>query len=390
MAGFSACSAFSLYVYHDQDQPPLPNGWRILFACPNEFQYDGYYGMAFMREIHEDGNVAYDVVIAHRGAVASNFNDFEILLAKTPAQFKKGAYLFDEYVRQYLDKTYSIPTPQISYVITHTGHSLGAVLAELCVASSVRFLESSGPASGITFESAGSKSIIADMESKGELPADALLWAQKIIITTLADVDAVNTCNEQVALQHYSGDMTSLAYDYEVDSADAGIMPPGITLYALNYTFHDQHKMVKMYRYWQEAEEYKSLNKKSAQDMPWPIGFENGYRCYTNYNLRQAYWDGYIQYIWDKYPEVQQKYNNDFNQWSQFFQSNLILNQATIDNGCEAETKKTYFSATDKFTLFASENNSSRGFVLVDGDEARAEEQKEKNKAAASSGCVVM
>ena len=101
-------------------------------------------------------------------------------------------------------------------------------------------------------------------------------------------------------------------------------MPPGIIFYILNYTFCDQHKMAKMYQYWQETEEHEVVKKELAQDAPWPVGLENGYQCYMNYDLRQEYWDGYMQYIWEKNPDIHAKYNDDFNQWTQFFKSNLI------------------------------------------------------------------
>ena len=337
MAGMLECATFSLYVYRDQDQPPLPDGWSVLLDCPSELQHEGYYGIAFINATTVAGETFYDVVIAHRGTVITKddiWNDVEIFLGWIPDQFSKGAYLFDEYVRQYMQQTYPdpIPSPDINYSITHTGHSLGAALAELCVASSVRFMTSNEPATGMTFESPGSKPIIVDMESKGELPVGALLWAQNNVLTTLADVDAVNTCNEQVASQSYSIGATPIGYDYAADSTDAGIMPPGITLYFANYTISDQHKMVKMYQYWRESEEYEFVKKESAQDTPWPIGLENGYMCYSNYDLRQYYWDGYIQYIWDNHPEIHQEYNNDPSQWSLFFRSNLISSQPKSAN----------------------------------------------------------
>lgn len=328
MAGFGECAAFSLYVYRDQDQPPLPDGWSILVDCPDELQYEGYFAVAFINvtTLTPDFSMC-DVVIAHRGTVASTWdtwNDFLIALGKTPAQFSKGAYLFDEYVRQYMDKNY--PETSYTYSISHTGHSLGAILAELCVASSC----DSTCSTGITFESPGSKPIIADMESQKILPPGALSWAEQMVCTALADVDVVNTCNEQVSSQIYPVDISPIGYDYQSDSTDAGTMPPGITIYMVNYTFRDQHKMVNMYQYWQEKKEYVFVKKESAQDTPWPVGFENGYQCYMNYNLRQGYWDGYMLYIWISNPDIHAKYNNNFEQWAQFFISNLITQKTNF------------------------------------------------------------
>lgn len=367
MAGWFECAAFSLYVYRDQDQPALPDGWSVLFECPSELQYEGYYGMAFIKKNPDGaGGFMYDVAIAHRGTIGSiwdGWSDFLIALGKSPTQFSKGAYLFDEYVRQYMEKTYPIPSPQVNYTVTHTGHSLGAILAELCVASSVRFMESSMPSFGFTFESPGSKQIISDMEVKGQLPVGALMCAKNYVLTALADVDAVNTFNEQVTLQGYSLGAEQIGYDYKSDSTDAGIMPPGITLYTLNYTFHDQHKMAKMYQYWMDSEKYTFIKRNVAQDTPWPIGLENGYLCYLNYDLRQDYWDGYIQHIWDNNPGIHAKYNDDVNQWAQIFKSNLILSKAENSRfrffSQDAQNPKKLEEASKKEKFSAEENATS-------------------------------
>ena len=389
MSSWFECAAFSLYVYRDQDQPPLPDGWSVLFDCPDELRCEGYYAMAFIGPPEKiSGMNSYEVVIAHRGTIISAgdlWSDFEVLLGRMPGQFIKGAYLFNEYVRQYINKNY--PAPENWYSITHTGHSLGAILAELCVASDVKYRDSLGESFGSTFESPGSKPIIQSMEKAGTLPSGASSYADGAIYIAMADVDAINTCNEQIG--YMTPSLNPIGYDYAVDSKDAGILPPGKLLYFSNYTVNDQHKMVKMYQYWKESKEYKIVKKENVENSAWVVGFDKGYEYYLTYEKRYNYWDGYLLYIWNSHPAIHSDYNDDVGQWSDFFISKLNRTQSLRNNIAILNADQSDSRVVSRFTLFGSENDTCGQFVLVDGDEARADEKKEKNKAA-KGFCTMM
>lgn len=59
-------ATLSLYVYKDNDQPPLPDGIEILAECPKELITNDYFGMAFIRNKEFESPTVY---IVHRGTV---------------------------------------------------------------------------------------------------------------------------------------------------------------------------------------------------------------------------------------------------------------------------------------------------------------------------------
>ena len=149
------CSALALDVYRDADRPPLPEGYQLLCDCPKELQHDDYFGAAYYVVI-DDRSVS--VVIAHRGTKINFGNlidDLLLALEIAPEAYELSSKPFTEYVINQANEKFPKGT-RLSYVFT--GHSLGSIHAELCMASKCELDEFSA----ITFESPGSKPIISE------------------------------------------------------------------------------------------------------------------------------------------------------------------------------------------------------------------------------------
>jgi len=328
---FFEAAAFSLHVYRDSDQPPLPEGWSLLMDCPTAHQLDGYFGAVYAQCIDTEDQI-YDVVIAHRGT--SNFPDFiedlELFISqKVPAQFLASAVPFVLEAIAFLDQKYG----RIHYSITFTGHSLGASMAELCVAQWCNPDELT--TMGLTFESPGSKPLIMQLIQQGRLPAGSLEYAASVIATCNADVNAINSCLEHIASPNgpfYIG------YSYVSSDLSDYPIPPDQVYFFLDFTWHDQHQMVKMYNYWKSSADLEHLKKiknnvSTSSGFTWPIGVSNAFDYYMTYLPNrgegpevehQEYWDSYIQKCWNESALIRMQYKNNQDAFStSFIQTHL-------------------------------------------------------------------
>lgn len=318
MPNFFEAAAFSLHVYRDADEPPIPAGWVLLLDCPTEHQLDGYFGAVYAQCIDTDDQI-YDVVIAHRGT--SNFpdliEDLEMFIAqKVPAQFLTSAAPFTSEAIAFLDQKYG----RTNYSITFTGHSLGASIAELCVA---RWCSPDELVTmGLTFESPGSKPLITELIQQGHLPAGSLEYAASVIVTCNADVNAINSCLEHISNPggpHYVG------YSYISSDLSEYPIPPDQVYFFFDFTWHDQHQMVKIFNYWKDGPDLqnpKKIKNNFVLDsgFKWPIGVSNAFDYYMTYLPNcgegpeiehQQYWDTYIQKCWDESALIRMQYKNN-------------------------------------------------------------------------------
>ncbi|MEM6965110.1 MAG: hypothetical protein AAF573_10105 [Bacteroidota bacterium] len=224
----------SAHVYDDDEAiPDLPDGWKpFLDFDEDEFwptldlpigkykemadndewlmlgasvaakfvTWGGYFGRAYLNEKTQQ------IVIAHRGtdldlklnAISSDHislalsdgkiwdllgdidDDFEILNGKIPTQQLEAAEYFVGEVQKEFEKQYH-SKPKI----IHTGHSLGAILAELCA---IKY-----NSKAVTFESPGSKPIAA------QLPDNQSLNLENPDITIYnAEPNQINTLHEHL------------------------------------------------------------------------------------------------------------------------------------------------------------------------------------------------
>lgn len=335
-------AALSLHVYRDKDEPVLPEGWRLILDCPDEYQKEGYFGAVYAKHIEHN---IYDIILAHRGTQGfpAVVEDIELFLfKKVPAQFSAGAIPFINYALEFLNKNFS----QRNLKLMFTGHSLGATLAELSVA---KWSDSLYSPRAITFESPGSKPFILNNK---ELPETALEYVKRAVATSNADVDIINSIFEHVGLKeylvpHYVG------YSYVSSDIDGYPIPPGDLYFFINFTVEDQHKMLKMYEYYKDPERIKLFplfpkanNLNMDTNFQWPVGIENAYKYYLNYCpegqvSHSRYWEEYIKKCWENYPNIHACYNNQWFEFRDYFLRKLLKHSYGIDTAHNNRSKCT-------------------------------------------------
>jgi hypothetical protein len=170
----------------------LPSGWRILLDSDKiaGLKETGYHGYAFVNHNTKEFVIASSGTNkGERGIedfLADLASDFQILSGEVPAQLTDGALPF---ARGALAQHY-----HPSYKIYFTGHSLGAVLAEL----SKVYFDANGYAlnsQAVTFDSPGSMPILAHLGYEGNTPLPGIT-----IYNGAPNV--INTCNKQAGLVH--------------------------------------------------------------------------------------------------------------------------------------------------------------------------------------------
>jgi hypothetical protein len=140
----------SEHVYNEMDRRPLPPGWKQFMSC-DEVQLDkeGYYATAYVNEALEH------CIIAERGTSdALGIRAGVWMYFDEPTIQFSLAEQFSKLVRLRLALTRGSPSASDDspYVISYTGHSLGAVLAACRACAEHTF--------AITFESPGCKAFV--------------------------------------------------------------------------------------------------------------------------------------------------------------------------------------------------------------------------------------
>lgn len=128
---------FSQQVY-EKDGGELMGGWHTKISSDKyNLSQEGYFGCAYIKFNTRQ------IIVAHRGTNGSHnfWSDLKIFFQNSPSAH--------QHAKLFVDK---ITLRHPAYTISQTGHSLGAIHAELCA------LEFKHPA--VTFESPGTKKII--------------------------------------------------------------------------------------------------------------------------------------------------------------------------------------------------------------------------------------
>lgn len=169
-------------VYKSSGGTP-PDGWAYLTDSDVEgFSNDGYFSVAYVND------TTRQLVIAHRGTEPTDLGDIRsdivLTLARIPSQFNDGAEPFMTRARDRYKQRFNNTLEIAEADVLHTGHSLGAVLAEL---SAYRF-----HGAAVTFDSPGSLPIIRKEFDANVKPEDVN------VITFQAAPQAINRVNEHV------------------------------------------------------------------------------------------------------------------------------------------------------------------------------------------------
>jgi hypothetical protein len=313
-------AAFILYVYRDEDQPELPMGWEIVTFCPDEFRNVNYFGVAFAKKYQDN---VYELVIAHRGTVLSPsvlIDDLLLYLDLVPECIDHSALPFIEYAKFKAEEKY----PGGVFMITHTGHSLGAAIASTCALINTD-IEKGELENATTFENPGIGSIVNNLVKQGRILQKTVEQADGLFSIYNADVNLINTCKKQIG---FVWNPQEVGFTYCKKGKETSLPDrPHPPYYALTYT-PDQHKMVKMYQYFKNKVSFIS-NTESKSNDEWPCGVEAGYDCWRDiggfdHHLRSHYWYEYTKLYWDAHPEIHAQYSDDQYSFRQEFEKKYL------------------------------------------------------------------
>lgn len=313
-------STLSLHVYGTDNLIALPEGWSLFssFEASN-----GYAGNCYVKDIFTKNT---KFIIAHRGTVLSSpvdiVADVEIALGFIPGQFA-SANDFTVQISEKVRDLYKHKLDLLQYTsITSTGHSLGAVLSDLCLINLLSF--------SITFENPGSSQLVWRQIDSFPIPSkDKMYLYNKVKASArvyLADVNVINTWAEQAGEVYYLAD---LGYDYFLGKNDPD--PKINTSYILNFCYlgysFEQHRMNNINNYISAGGAVERKN--------YPVGPTNGYLAYLD-SSRQNYWDNYCKIIWSEYEFIRQQFQDDEEKYAIYFYEQLSLVRQAVLGGISA------------------------------------------------------
>lgn len=263
----------------------LPENWNLF----KEFVLNSCYCALYYKRTSNPNttNEFYnDIVFAFRGtdSLSNTCDNVNVILGKMPFM----APFIDKFCKESLLEFTEKFGPYRT--ILHTGHSLGAVYADLMAACA-------GWHDGtITFENPGSRPIIKDAVNNGFLGKSALNY-DVYCNNFLSDVNIINTCNKQFCLEFYR---LKMPYKYDVFKQEPIFKIQRYALsnsyYIMTYTIDDQHKIENIYNHLKND---GLVTKEAAYSNP--VGFQNGYAAYLDVNKRSEYWKEYFKLSYKKY-----------------------------------------------------------------------------------------
>lgn len=360
------CAEFSMDIYNEKINGVL--GWALISAVSLP---DGYAGACYAKR---EGNNCV-LLFVHRGTILNFKNllaDLEIAMGEIPFTYATAwnfvLYSIEKFVET-IPHWKKKQEPLIEFV--QTGHSLGAVLAELVDSYIDQYLREKYDITPyhrcITFESPGSKPIADTIQIHHPelIPSPNALTYQ-------AGVNFINSCNEQLASVMR---LTDLPYNYdsEAEKPSLPIFSDFWTnpYYLLGYTL-DQHSIRNIYEYLKKGGD--------CEGSATPAGFEAGYANYLNPN-RKSYWDGFIVYIWDHNPEIREEYHTIDKYIPEFYRLLQIYHRES-----KTEAKKYHIMPIhelDDFVMIEKPKISQLGmFSSKDGDSVNVTKEDKR--------CLVM
>ncbi len=261
----------------------LPSEWKPFsgtFAPLNPS--DDFYAFAYISMSLKK------IIIAFRGSdIWKNYaaDDIEIFFKMVPSLFLSKAIPFVEVVNREIIR--QCPDFEISF----TGHSLGAVLAELCAAKYSK--------KAVTFESPGSGGMIVDLALKGQLPLGAPVNAAANIFSYQAAISAINRYNAYLGTRYrLYPDLTYPDSPIVLNSVNlAGVVDdrcdpndqPTHTHF-IQYSRH-QHQMKNLLTQFDPEE---GAFVYSEYPVPVKSGYAYAFDTWLNYDENSYYWDQVI------------------------------------------------------------------------------------------------
>lgn len=222
-------------VYNQAPIYSLPPNWRLNNnSSRHGFIGVGYYGQCYVNDTTKE------IVFAHRGSIISwmsFLSDWAIFQKHIPKEYYKARWFIAE----------SLVNLPIDYTISQTGHSLGAVLAELCAVSENQ--------QSVTFDCPGSYPLLRTLITRGLLKENTLYSAKQSCKIYVSAPNIVNTCNRQIADTYKITNNTQL--------------PTSFLNYLLPYTLK-QHSTINFYSAVQ--------NNIIPQQVTYPTGLIKGYK----------------------------------------------------------------------------------------------------------------
>jgi len=310
-------ATFSSIVYDDWQKPskPLPKGWSYFIPLSTNLQIGGYYAESFIEcEVVPGTDVKLcSIVIAHRGVVPALWsNKYEAFLTffnSTPDYYYNAIAYIDQ-----VRKTAKAQYPDASLMYYQTGHSLGALIAELTTGSTVF--------DGVNtevFDSPGALTIIRNMMDAKILPSSALTMTAIWTTYDFSGANLINTTNPQIKPPH-GEQIGNYEFNHE-DFAQAGLPldtlgSPGLLYFWSGYTTN-QHHIDNFYYRWNKGikgnESKYGVNLKNSNDVLWPSGWKEAYAYYTGYKLKPRfdYWSGMVDYLWQHNPDLHKTYQDE-------------------------------------------------------------------------------
>ena len=267
------------------DEPAMPDedyisdeSWKTETSLNHGISKSGYFGVAYIN--HKRGMV----IIAHRGTEFTSssdlYSDLRMFLSEHSNKPMEQANLALDFSAE-ISRTYD------GYRIEHTGHSLGAALAEICAC-----LEEN---TAITFESPGTQSFI-----KNRLLSDPHYKRNNInleacrVTTYLAGPNPINTMGQHlgkvIRVFPWQNEITSteqLRRDLltDIKHLDIGSIIAG--KYLMGYILH-QHGIENTLALFNPVTGELKENTRQELVLSWPKGIDNFIRYFALMTEKRA------------------------------------------------------------------------------------------------------
>ena len=393
----ATCAMFSSRIYDTFDPPP--GLWGLIYSY--EDASTGYRGAAYGRNYLSPNT---EIIFVHRGTILTPFPEglkniegcIQIAMEKIPLQHKSALEFWNKFnnkvyedfcarhgdpydlTKDNHDKLWKDYWNMWNWAkprMVTTGHSLGAILSDLCRLDTLEDTMKS-----ITFENPGSLPMVKkEIQSRQPESYEFYLSiARQFCYVYQGGVNLINTCNEQTAYRTFR--IKGLEYDYYAFSGIPFIEGPpfpvtssyaGNLFYVVGNTL-DQHQ-IKIIDEFLRSGNYNYQNFEEIQN---PIGAQAGYIDYLEAHGKSTYWDAYFREVWKNQPLTRLRFQNyipDFIYWcfrkleeiQKEAKSSLLSNKSILFQPKEKEIE------TDELL---------KSFVIVENPDQQPLENEKKSK----------